>query len=416
MCIRKFQLTFILYNKIEGGVCLKKIILIITSCILLCLPLKVYAIDEGIDVSVYQEDIDFTKVRDAGIKTVYIRSSYGNSGVDAKFRRNYEEAKKAGLNIGFYHFLTARNTKEAREQAVFFSHVIAGTEPDCRLAIDFEVLRGLSRSEVNAIAKEFLKTVQELTKKEMIIYSDAYNAARVFDKELANNYPLWIAQYGVNRPEVKNWSDWTGWQYTDRGRINGIRDNVDRDYFKEDVYLSDKTSIKEPTIKDNDRTKTIYYRVKRGDTLNKIAKEYNIIVSDIKKWNNLSNSTIYPNQILKIETDYKYKITNDTETKIYTVKRGDTLSEIAYRNHISLQDLILWNNIRNPNLIYPGQKLTLKNPPKTHLIAYKIKRNDTLYWISKEYNTSINELVLINKIKNPNRIYTGSIIYIPENF
>ncbi len=165
---------------------------------------------EGIDVSNWQGYIDYNRVRASGIQVVYIKASQGNNITDPFFKVNYNNAKANGLKIGLYHFLTARNEAEARNQAEYFSSVISATSPDCRLAMDFENFGDLSNEEINNISNTFLKRVEELTGKEVIIYSDAFNARNTFGEELARNYPLWIAEYGVSSPSSDvNWSSWT---------------------------------------------------------------------------------------------------------------------------------------------------------------------------------------------------------------
>ena len=111
----------------------------------------------GIDVSEYQGNINFQSVRNAGIDIVYIRSSEGTNFVDPYFRQNYNRAKEAGLKVGFYHYVTARSTQQAIQEADFFASVINGTSPDCLLAMDFEYFGGLSNSEVNSISRTFLQ-------------------------------------------------------------------------------------------------------------------------------------------------------------------------------------------------------------------------------------------------------------------
>lgn len=112
---------------------------------------------EGIDVSKWQGYIDFSQVRQSGIQIVYIKASEGTGYVDPYFRRNYEGAKENGLSIGFYHYLTARNEEEAALEAEHFTNVIAGTIPDCKLAMDFESFGNLSNEEINNLAFIFLK-------------------------------------------------------------------------------------------------------------------------------------------------------------------------------------------------------------------------------------------------------------------
>ncbi|UWG09270.1 MAG: Mannosyl-glycoprotein endo-beta-N-acetylglucosaminidase [Bacteriophage sp.] len=101
----------------------------------------------------------------------------------------------------------------------------------------------------------------------------------------------------------------------------------------------------------------IEYTVKSGDTLSEIAQKYNTTYQKIAQDNNISNpNLIYPNQKLKIYTD----VSQETNEIIYIVKSGDTLSEIAQKFNTTYQKIAKDNNISNPNLIYPNQKLVIK--------------------------------------------------------
>ena len=93
---------------------------------------------EGIDVSEWQGEIDWQRVKDAGIEMAYIRSSAGSAYRDPRFAENYAGAKENGIKVGFYHYVTARNTDQARQQAELFVNIIGSTTPECRLAMDFE--------------------------------------------------------------------------------------------------------------------------------------------------------------------------------------------------------------------------------------------------------------------------------------
>ena len=65
-------------------------------------------------------------------------------------------------------------------------------------------------------------------------------------------YPLWIADYGVARPDMRNhWKRWAGWQYTDAGRVEGIRGRVDRDYFTEEMLTSRKSVLSDEDEEEN---------------------------------------------------------------------------------------------------------------------------------------------------------------------
>ena len=373
---------------------------------------------EGIDISSWQKNVNFSSVKKSGIDIVYIKSSEGTRYIDPYFESNYKNAKSNGLKVGFYHYVTARNVTQAKEQANFFARVISGKEIDCKLAMDFENFGNLYVSQINEISKVFLETLESVTKTSPIIYSNAYSAREIFSSSL-NKYPLWVANYGVSKPGSNGkWSSWVGWQYTSTGRVNGIAGNVDRNKFTDGVFLNNSTPI--PPLPENsgnsNSDNTIVYTVKRGDTLSEIALKYGTTVSNIVTLNNIKNpNLIYSGQKLIIN------INNfSTNFITYTVKKGDTLSEIAIKYHTTVSSLVNLNNIRNPNLIYPGQKLTINFSSNNGTdgqnacgkIAYKIKRGDTLSEIALKFETTVNHIVMLNNIANPNLIYAGSTILI----
>lgn len=313
----------------------------------------------GIDVSEWQGNIDFGEVARAGIEVVYIRASEGRGYVDPYFRENYEKAKANGLRTGFYHFLTATNEAEAKEEAEFFVSNIKGLEPDCRLAMDFEVFDGLDVSTINEISRVFLETVEKLSGKECVIYSDAYNARTVFSKELADDYPIWVADYFVEEPESNGkWKFWVGFQYSDRGIINGIDGNVDRDYFTNGVFLNNVSQIPKDTVTDKNQ-EFKYIRVNRGETLSGIAIKYNTSYQYLARINNIANpNLIYVGQELKVPALGDYKI-HDTSHRLYIVRRGNTLTQIAREYGVTIENIVELNGIANPNLIYIGETLRI---------------------------------------------------------
>ena len=410
-----------------------KFFYILCICILVLLELKteIYAIEpsgrtyEGIDVSGWQGEIDFERVRNSGIEYVYIKASEGSNSIDPYFSRNYREAKRNNLNVGFYHYVTARTVQEAEEEASHFAKTIAGTSPDCKLAMDFEVFGNLTTEEINEISLRFLESTQRLTNKEMIIYSDTSNARNIFSKEIADKYELWIAQYGVEEPSNNGkWNTWVGFQYTDTGRVDGINGNVDRNKFTEDVLLSNTEVIPDTTKPENiDENSNSYinYRIRRGDTLYKIAQKYNTTVNEIVKINKIQNpNKIYIGDTLLIPTKNNTVSTgsDNTNNTIYIVKRGDNLWKIARQYNTTVTNIVKNNNIRNPNMIYPGQKLIIFRG--TENIRYKystyiIKRGDNLWKIANKYKTTVNTLARINGIRNVNRIYINQKIRIPIN-
>ena len=378
---------------------------------------------QGIDVSDWQGYIDYRQVRESGIEVVYIKASQGSNIKDPYFDINYENAKSNGLKVGFYHFLTATNIEEAEQEARFFASVIAGKQPDCKLVMDYEVFGGVSVEESNNIAQVFLESVKRLTNKEVIVYSDLSNVRDRFSRNIADNYELWLAYYGDynNIRDIEtSWENWIGVQYTDRGNVLGIKGNVDRDLYTESIFLSDTSEIPNTeNPNDSSNTESTYYTVQRGDTLSEIASRYGTTVQEIADINSIANpNLIYPGQILRILTN---STVHGTETRgtgsiTYTVQRGNTLSQIARAYGVTINHIVEMNHIQNPNLIYPGEKLRITESTNTTLNPvlqnnyYTVRRGDTLWGIARKYGVTVQYLVRLNGIHNPNLIYPGQLI------
>lgn len=202
---------------------------------------------DGIDVSKWQGTIDFAKVKQAGIEIVYMRTGQGSSYVDPYFSRNYEEAKKQGLRVGFYHFVTAQTVEEAREQARYFVKIIGGRSADCLLAGDFEYFGNLGVARFNEIVRTFLETVEQESGLKTVIYTSSYAARIHFSKETAQA-TLFGSPNSVPCRKIRRIGKRVGFQYSNTGRISGIRGDVDRDIFTENILLGSSQPIQHRPI------------------------------------------------------------------------------------------------------------------------------------------------------------------------
>ena len=233
-----------------------------------------------------------------------------------------------------------------------------GKNPDCKLAMDFESFGSLNNEEINQIAIAFLQRLQEVTGKEVIVYSDEYNANNTFNISVAY-YALWVAQYEVEGPTVdNNWEFWEGWQYTDQGEVSGISAYVDRDKFTSNIFLSDTSEV--PTIPDTPEGNETYQSIiiPRGATLSELAIEYNTTIARLVELNNISNpNLIYAGETLVIPIASQESNANGVKTIPYIVQSGDTLSKIAGEFDTTVEILASINNISNVNLIFTGELL-----------------------------------------------------------
>lgn len=219
----------------------------------------------------------------------------------------------------------------------------------------------LSVQEINDISKAFLETLEHVTNIPVAIYSNAYSAKYVFYRSL-NKYSLWIANYRVNTPSSNGkWSTWAGWQYTCTGRVNGVSGYVDRNNFTPDILLSTASQIPNNIPNSVSQTQTIYV-VKSGDTLSYIALKFGTTVNNIAKLNNIKNpNLIFPGQRFVINSGTTFSSTSTSKTLFYKIKYGDTLSKIALKYNTSVSRIASLNRIQNPNLIYAGATIKVPN-------------------------------------------------------
>lgn len=370
---------------------------------------------EGIDVSSWQGNINFSNVANDGIRVVYIKATQGTNYISPNFESSYKNAKANGLKVGFYHYVMARSVLEAEAEAQYFASKISGKEIDCKLAMDFEEFGSLSKEQINTIGLAFMRRLEQITGKPVIIYSNTYTARTIWDGEILN-YPLWVAEYGVSEPGNNGkWSTYVGWQYTDMGVVNGINGYVDRNRFTEDIFINGSGGNSEtlPSIDmPTNGYKTI--RVVRGDTLSQIAIDYGTTVQELVRINNIQNpNLIYAGTTLQVPiTSSGSGGDNPSGEIVYIVKRGDTLSQIAQNYGTTVNSIARRNGIRNVNLIYVGQRLLISSAMENELghIYYRVVRGDTLYSIARRYNTTIANIVMLNRIQNPNLIYPGQCL------
>ena len=131
---------------------------------------------------------------------------------------------------------------------------------------------------------------------------------------------------------------------------------------KLNIWVKNNNSSKSIAQKSSNKGKKVTYTVKRGDTIGHIADDYNTTVSNIRSWNNMKRSSyIKPGQKLSIwiGSNANSSKTSDDLKIYYTVKRGDTLSKIAENHRVRMASIMKWNKLSKANTIFPGQKLAI---------------------------------------------------------
>lgn len=385
----------------------------------------------GIDVSNWSGRINWRAVADSGVEVVIIQASEGTFYRDPYLQEFYDGATENGLKVGFYHFFNPNSSGTPAQQARYFVDTIRGLHSDCKLVLDLEQTGGLSNYELTRRAVEFLEEVKSYSGLDTSVYTYAYFAEHNLYNGLGiSDYPLWIAQLREGGPLPNQiWGNsYAGWQYSDTGRVSGISANVDLDIFYDEMFLNDRADIPGERRQESDNNKVIYYTVQSGDTLSSIATRYGVTVENLASINGLSNpNLIYPGEVLKIYPENNRNIVNRDKMEFsstYIVRLGDTLSFIARRFDTTVNDLVELNDIANPNLIYPGEILKIptvgnedskSSSARQYTKTYIVQRGDTLTSISRKFDISVDRLAEINNIQDINLIYPGQVLKIESS-
>lgn len=179
----------------------------------------------GIDVSHWQGNIDWKKVKADGIQFAIIKATEGTGHVDKNFLKNVEGAKAAGLKVGVYHY--AHPDNDPVKEVDHLLKTLASIQLDLPVALDLEVNKNINKAQVTSFAVKWLQEYEKRTGLKPLFYSYPSFIKSYIGKEVAA-WPLWIANYGVNTPTAHGmWDRWEIFQYSDKGSVPGIAGNVD---------------------------------------------------------------------------------------------------------------------------------------------------------------------------------------------
>ncbi len=214
-----------------------------------------------IDISTFQKNIDFKKVKSAGIKAVIIRAGYGreSSQKDNEFETHYKNAKAAGLKVGAYWYSYADGVADAKKEASACLECIKGKKFDLPVYYDLEdgSMTSLGKSTLTSIAKTFCEEI-----KKGGYNSGVYANLNWFNNYLDYNalkklYSVWLAQYNAT-----NDKDCDIWQNSSTGKISGVNGSVDTNIiYNEKIFDESKPSnpsVPSPAISKPD----VFYKVK----------------------------------------------------------------------------------------------------------------------------------------------------------
>ncbi len=207
---------------------------------------KNYNIYNGIDVSKYNGDINWDKVKKDGVDFVIVRvgyRGYGKSGTlctDPNYKANIEGALAAGIKVGVYYFTEALTTDEAREEAEFCISKIKDYNITLPVAIDYEYPTDgknpigrmynakLTKAEATANVKAFCAAVKKAGYTPLVYANKSDLSSLINGKTIGNTYKVWLANYTTKTTYANSYEYW---QYTSSGKVSGITGKVDCNFW-----------------------------------------------------------------------------------------------------------------------------------------------------------------------------------------
>lgn len=189
----------------------------------------------GIDASKYQGNIDFAKVKAAGVQFVMLKAvSTNHTGlyIDPYFERNYAECKRLGIPVGAYYYTYAQTKAYADKELALFKKAVDGKQFEYPLVVDVEdnKLKPLSKAALTNLIEYAVKTIESWHCYAMVYTYVSYSNTELDMARLAK-YDLWIAHYAA----VCGYKGAHGmWQYSSTAKVPGVTGNCDVDYAYKD--------------------------------------------------------------------------------------------------------------------------------------------------------------------------------------
>ena len=348
---------------------------------------------KGIDVSEFQGNIDWTKVKNDGVEFAILKlgNIYDTDAnyKDSKFDTNYKNARANGIKVGAYIYNYCNTEDNLKKGLDWAFEKLAGKELDLPLYLDMED-KTIAVETVDSLTNqcnEFAKIVKEKGYKAGVYANLNWLKNELNPSKFNKDISVWVAQY---YKECQYERKYDIWQYTSSGKVSGISGNCDMNYlYNEDIMEETSTTVEDKKSIDELANEVIDGKwgngTDRKTNLEKAGYDYDAVqnrVNEIlKEKDNKKSVTEVAKDVIagdygngedrkkKLESEgYDYatvqskvnQLLGANVTKTYTVKSGDTLSEIAKKYNTTVQKLVKDNNINNDNLIYVGQKIVIK--------------------------------------------------------
>lgn len=337
---------------------------------------------KGIDVSSYQGSIDWAKAAAAGVQFAILKVIRKDLNPDKQFENNWAGCTEAGVPVqGVYNYSYATTVTKARSDAQKVLEILGDRKPMVWLDIEDSTLKNLGQLLIDIVIE--YGAIITAAGLQFGVYT-GLGFYKSYIKPYASDisYPFWIARYpssvsmSISEDPSDSYTpaithDLWGWQYSSKGSVSGITDDVDLDELyvaieTVNVYESETEDTEETTYKVGDEiTVSSYYASSTADISKAIIKDNSGTILKIKAGthnpycfgrNGVAIGWCNDGDIRSVEA------ADDTAAaEYYTVKSGDTLSKIAKTYSTTVAAILALNSkITNKNVIYVGQVIQVK--------------------------------------------------------
>lgn len=340
----------------------------------------------GIDIASYQAGLDFSKVP---CDFAIIKATQGTGYTNPDCVRAVEQAMSLGKGVGVYHYISGGN---AVAEANFFINSILNWIGKVMICLDWELDQNSAWGDESYL-EQVINQVIARTGVPPMIYAPASRYNEVAPVANRNNCGLWIAQYADMNPTGYQNTPWNEGayicairQYSGSGRLNGWNGDLDLDKFYGSLddfrkyYGSSSSAPSKPSTSGPsgttlqlatwtmeglygngaDRKKNLGSRYDEVQNfINHIASaDVNTLVDEV--YAGMYGDGLTRQTVLGSRYDEVQGTINANSAQYYTVQSGDNLGKIAIQFGTTVDQLVAWNNIANPDLIYAGQTIRVK--------------------------------------------------------
>lgn len=347
---------------------------------------------KGIDVSEFQGTINWNKVKSDGIEFAILKLGniydYDANYKDSKFDTNYKNARANGIKIGAYIYNYCNTVDTLKKGLEWAIGKLDGRKLDLPLYLDMEDkdIQGETKASLTEQCNEFAKYVESKGYRAGVYANVNWLKNELNPNDFDKDISVWVAQY---YKECQYTGKYDIWQYASNGKVSGISGNCNMNYLYNEDIIKESGSTENTDKKSVDELAQEVIDGKWGDgearkkKLEDAGYNYNAVQDRVNEMLAKPKKSIAEvakdviagkygngdNRKKKLEAEgYDYdevqakvnQLLGANVTKTYTVKSGDTLSGIASKYKTTVAKLVKDNNIKNANLIYPGQKIVIK--------------------------------------------------------